>query len=231
MGYLTLSWLIISLILLRGVKSTGKASYFLAIFPYIVMLILLIRALTLPGSFNGIKFFFTPQWDKISQPSVWYAAITQVFFSLNTYFGSIVSYASYNKFDHNIYRDSNIVTTLDTFTSLLSGCTIFAIVGHLAHEVGVTDISLVVKGGPGLAFISYPEAISKFKNVPQIYAVLFFFMLFVLALGCIVAMVTCITTLMKDTFKWINNWQAVLGFAIFGIVTGSVYLTPVSSLS
>ena len=227
-GYLIVSWIIISLILLKGVKSTGKASYVLAIFPYIIILVLLVRALTLPGSLDGIKFFFTPQWDKILEPSVWYAATTQVFFSLNTYFGSIVSYASYNKFDHNIYRDANIVTTLDTFTSLLSGCTIFGIIGHLAHEVGVKDISLVVKGGPGLAFISYPEAISKFKNIPQIYAILFFVMLYMLALGCIAAMTTCITTIVKDSFKWINNTQAVIGLAICGIITGSVYLTPVS---
>lgn len=135
---------------------------------------------------------------------------------------------SYNKFDHNIYRDANIVTTLDTFTSLLSGCTIFGIIGHLAHEVGVQDVSLIVKGGPGLAFISYPEAISKFKNLPQLYAVLFFFMLFTLALGCIIAMTTCIITLAKDSFKWMKNWHAVLGFAVFGSVTGMAYLTPVS---
>lgn len=226
-----LCWVIISLILLKGIKSAGKASYFLAIFPYIVLLILLIRALTLPGSFNGIKFFFTPQWDKILEPSVWYAAVTQVFFSLNTYFGSIVSYASYNKFDHNIYRDANIVTTLDTFTSLLSGCTIFGIIGNLAHELGVDDISLVVKGGPGLAFISYPDAIAKFTFVPQVFGVLFFFMLFVLALGCIIAMVTCFTTLLKDSFKCIKHWHTVLGSAIIGTITGTVYLTPVSSMN
>ena len=223
-----LSWVIIALVLLKGVKSSGKASYFLAIFPYVVLLTLLIRALTLPGSFNGIVFFFTPQWDKILQPGVWYAAITQMFFSLGIYFGTIVTYAGYNKFEHNVSRASHIVTTLDTFTSILSGCTVFGIIGHLAHELNVDDISLVVRGGPGLAFISYPEAISKFRNIPQLYGVLFFFMLFVLALGTMVCMTTCVTTLLQDTFKSIKNWHAVVGFTIFGILTGTVYITPVS---
>lgn len=69
------------LILVKGVRSSGKASYVLAIFPYIVLSILLARALTLPGSWNGIKFFLTPQWDQLLNPKVWYAAVTQVFFS------------------------------------------------------------------------------------------------------------------------------------------------------
>lgn len=60
-----LSWTLIIIILAKGVHSSGKISYFLAIFPYIVMFILLIRAITLPGAINGIKYFFTPQWDKL----------------------------------------------------------------------------------------------------------------------------------------------------------------------
>lgn len=230
-GFLALSWFIVFIILVKGIKSAGKASYVLAIFPYIVLIVLLIRALTLPGSFNGIKFFFTPQWDKILKPSVWYAAVTQVFFSLNIYFGCIIMYSSFNKFSHNIYRDANIITTLDTFTSLLAGCCIFGIIGHLAHELGVEDISLVVKNGPGLAFISYPDAISKFKTLPQIFSVLFFVMLYLLGVGSNIAMASCVTILVRDKFKKVKNWQAALGFAVFGTIAGSVYLTPVRSFN
>lgn len=158
-AFLAVSWFIVFLTLVRGVKSSGKASYVLAIFPYFVLTILLVRAVTLPGSFNGIKYFLTPQWDKIFDIKVWYAAVTQVFFSLSVCFGNIIMYSSYNKFGHNVYRDANIVTTLDTFTSLLAGCCIFGILGHLAHELGVEDVSSVIKPGAGLAFISYPGEI------------------------------------------------------------------------
>ena len=61
-----------------------------------------------------------------------------------------------------------IVTTLDTFTSLMAGLTIFAILGNLAHNLKVDSIADVVKSGTGLAFISYPDAISKFDAVPQV---------------------------------------------------------------
>lgn len=56
---------------------------------------------------------------------------------------------------------------MDTFTSLLAGVTIFAILGNLAHESG-KSIQDVVQGGTGLAFVSYPEAIAKFDVVPQV---------------------------------------------------------------
>jgi solute carrier family 6 amino acid transporter-like protein 5/7/9/14 len=64
-------------------------------------------------------------------------------------------------------RDAMIVTTLDTFTSLLAGCTIFSILGNLMYEMGIDDIQRVVQGGTGLAFVSYPDAIAKFDAVPQ----------------------------------------------------------------
>lgn len=226
-GFLVMSWTIVFFIVFRGIKSSGKASYALALFPYVVLIILLVKAMTLPGSLNGIAYFFKPQWDKMWQPSVWYEAVAQVFFSLNVFLGSIVMYSSFNKFDHNVYRDANIVTTLDTFTSLLAGTTIFGIIGHLAHQLEVDDVSQVVKHGPGLAFISYPAAISQFTSIPQLYSVLFFFMLYLLGLGSNIAMVSCVTTVIRDQFKQVKNWHAALGFCVFGIVAGSLFLTEV----
>ena len=61
-----------------------------------------------------------------------------------------------------------IVTSLDTFTSMMAGCTIFGILGNLAHEMGTDDIGSVVRAGTGLAFISYPDAIAKFSVAPQV---------------------------------------------------------------
>lgn len=200
-GFLAASWFIVFLILAKGIKSSGKASYFLAIFPYIMLGTLLAKTLTLEGSMDGITYFFKPQWDKILEPSVWYAAVTQVFFSLNVYFANVIMYSSYNKFRHNIYRDANIVTTLDTFTSLLAGCCVFAILGHLANELGVKDISKVIKPGPALAFVSYPEAIAKFKSFSKLFSILFFLMLYVLGIGSNVAMASCIVTEIRDHFK------------------------------
>lgn len=67
---LIVAWLVIMLVLINGVRSSGKASYFLALFPYVVMIILLVRAVTLPGAVDGIMFFITPQWDKLLDQKV-----------------------------------------------------------------------------------------------------------------------------------------------------------------
>uniref|UniRef100_T1PK61 Transporter n=1 Tax=Musca domestica TaxID=7370 RepID=T1PK61_MUSDO len=223
---LFISWLCVFLIIIKGVKSSGKASYFLAIFPYIIMAVLLIRALTLPGSVDGIIYFIKPDWSKILDPKVWYAAVTQCFYSLSVCFGNIIMYSSYNKFGHNVHRDATIVTGLDTCTSLLAGFTIFGILGHLAHEIGTDDIGSVVKGGAGLAFISYPDAIAKFQSLPQIFSVLFFLMLFVLGIGSNIAMTSCTVTAIRDNFPKVKQWQCALGIAIFSFCIGLAYVTP-----
>lgn len=223
---LFLSWASIFGVLCRGVKSTGKAAYFLAIFPYVIMTALLIRAVTLDGAINGILFFVTPKWDALWKPTVWYAAITQCFFSLSVCFGPIISYSSYNNFEHRVDRDVMIVTTLDTFTSLIAGCTIFGILGNLAHEMGTTDISRVVRGGTGLAFISYPDALSRFALVPQLFAVLFFIMLFVLGTGSAVALSGAVLNVCRDHVPKVRQWMLVLCVTCFGFVVSLVYVTP-----
>lgn len=67
---LVFAWICVTAILIKGVKSSGKASYFLAIFPYIIMAILLIRSCTLPGAGRGIMYFITPKWEKILEAKV-----------------------------------------------------------------------------------------------------------------------------------------------------------------
>lgn len=101
---LIFAWMCIVGIQIKGVKSSGKAAYFLSVFPYVVMIILLIRSATLEGAIEGMIYFITPQWDKILEAKVWYAAVTQVFYSLAVCFGAIIMYSSYNRFDQNIYK-------------------------------------------------------------------------------------------------------------------------------
>jgi solute carrier family 6 amino acid transporter-like protein 5/7/9/14 len=222
---LLFSWIIVCLILIKGVTSSGKAAYFTAIFPYVVLITLLIRGVTLEGAADGILFFITPQWDKILEPQVWYAAVTQCFFSLCVGFGPIIMFSSYNPFRHNIYRDATVVSFMDTFTSLLAGVTIFAILGNLAHESG-KNIEEVVQGGTGLAFISYPEAIAKFNLVPQLFAVLFFLMLFTLGVGSATALTGCVITIICDAFPHFKRWMVTVVISVVGFIIGLVYITP-----
>ena len=68
--WLLFAWICVFVVIVKGVKSSGKASYFLAIFPYVVILILLIHASTLDGAWEGIKFFITPDFKRLLEPQV-----------------------------------------------------------------------------------------------------------------------------------------------------------------
>ncbi|KAJ8728149.1 hypothetical protein PYW08_016534 [Mythimna loreyi] len=226
---LFISWLIVFLIVAKGIKSSGKAAYFLALFPYVILFILLIRAVTLPGAGMGILFFITPQWEKILQMKVWYAAVTQVFFSLSVCSGALIMFSSFNHFTQNVYRDSMIVTTLDTCTSLISGITIFGILGNLGHQLGYDNINDVIgnnSGGSSLAFISYPDAIAQSPFVPQLFAALFFLMMAVLGVGSGVALFSTVNTIFLDAFPKVPTvvMSAIMCSGCFLI--GLVYVTP-----
>lgn len=67
---LLFSWVVLFIILAKGVQSSGKAAYFTALFPYLVLFIMLIRGATLPGASEGILFFITPRWEKLADPGV-----------------------------------------------------------------------------------------------------------------------------------------------------------------
>ncbi|XP_071052118.1 sodium-dependent nutrient amino acid transporter 1-like isoform X2 [Onthophagus taurus] len=222
---LIFSYFVLFVIIRNGIKSSGKAAYFLAIFPYVVMFALLGRAVTLQGAGTGMLYFIEPKWEKLLEAQVWYAAVTQCFFSLNVGFGTITMFSSYNNFKQNIYRDCLIVSLLDTCTSLLSGTTIFGILGHLAFKLNV-DVSKVINaGGTGLAFISYPEAIAKFDAVPWLFAILFFFMLFVLGIGSMVALQGVAVTVIMDSFPHLKTWMVSLGTITVGFLFSLVYVT------
>lgn len=103
-----------------------------ATFPYLVLLVLLVRGATLPGAWRGVVFYLKPDWEKLlstpvsqsklltvwllSSPpfthlavrpplsEVWIDAAAQIFFSLGPGFGVLLAFASYNPFHNNCYK-------------------------------------------------------------------------------------------------------------------------------
>ena len=98
------SWTLVYLSIVKGVTSLGKVAYFTAIFPYFVLITLLIVSLFQDGAWEGIVYFITPQFHRLLDPVVWYAAVEQSFFSLAVCFGSLVMFSSYNNFENNVKR-------------------------------------------------------------------------------------------------------------------------------
>ena len=224
MGCLAFTWLMLYFSLRGGVGGQGKVAYFTAIFPYLVLLTLLVRGLTLPGFEKGLALFFTPQWERLADPKVWYNAVTQSFFSLSVGFGSLTTYASFNKFRHPTSRDALIISFADTFTSLLAGTVIFSILGHLAHETG-QQVEDVVKSSAGLAFISYPEVLASFP-ASNFFAVVFFLMLITLGMGSAIGLLSSVTTTISDSFPNIHKKTIIKVCCLLGFSLGLFYVTP-----
>ncbi|XP_051766025.1 sodium- and chloride-dependent GABA transporter 2-like [Ctenopharyngodon idella] len=177
---LLLVWVVCYFCVWKGVKSTGKVVYVTATFPYVMLLVLLIRGVTLPGAVDGIIYYLKPNHTRLTDPQVWMDAGTQIFFSYGIGLGSLTALGSYNKFNNDCYKDCFRLCLLNSGTSFVAGFAIFSVLGFMAQEQGV-DIADVAQSGPGLAFIAYPRAVSMMP-VPQLWAVCFFLMIIMLGL-------------------------------------------------
>ncbi|KAF7708458.1 sodium-dependent neutral amino acid transporter B(0)AT3-like [Silurus meridionalis] len=227
------AWGIVYICFIRGIETIGKAVYVTATFPYLVLTIFLIRALTLPGATIGLRHLFTPNWETLKSPTVWLDAATQIFFSLSLAFGGLIAFSSYNPQKNNCERDALIVGCINSATSIYASIPIFSILGfkalssyndcvnsniqELMNAFNIPDMNITEENydsylkhlnatdprmvqqlnlrtcnlqalldqsasGTGLAFIVFTEAVIKMPG-SQVWAVLFFIMLFSLGLS------------------------------------------------
>ncbi|OWR46493.1 high-affinity octopamine transporter [Danaus plexippus plexippus] len=182
--------------LFKGVKSSGKVVWMTATMPYVVLSILLARGLLLPGATRGIAYYLHPELTRLKDTQVWVDAAVQIFYSVGAGFGVHLSYASYNTFHNNCYRDCLVTTLVNCFTSFFSGFVIFTYLGFMSHKQGV-PISSVATEGPGLVFQVYPEAVATLPGA-SLWAMLFFFMLIMLGLDSGMGGLECVITGLLD---------------------------------
>lgn len=161
-------------VLCMGVqKGIERASNILMPLLFVILVILCITAMTLPKAAEGLEYFFSPDFSKIT-PEVWVSALGQSFFSLSLGMGTLITYGSYFKKDTNLTNTAVTVSLLDMFVAILVGVIIFP---------GVMSFGLEGEnfGGSSLVFVTFPE-IFNMMWCPRLWSTLFFILLAVAAL-------------------------------------------------
>uniref|UniRef100_A0A8D1GZA8 Transporter n=1 Tax=Sus scrofa TaxID=9823 RepID=A0A8D1GZA8_PIG len=176
---LLLAWVICYFCIWKGVKSTGKVVYFTATFPYLMLLVLLIRGVMLPGAYEGIIYYVKPDLLRLKDPQV------------GTVLGAVSSDVAHPD-------QSWTFENLPFATSFVAGFVVFSILGFMSQEQGV-PISEVAESGPGLAFIAFPKAVTMMP-LSQLWSCLFFIMLIFLGLDSQFVCMECLVTASMDMF-------------------------------
>lgn len=220
---LVLTWIFVIAAIWKGPKTVGKVVYYTVIIPWIILIVLVVRGVTLPGALEGLKFYLTPQFSALLNYKVWLAAYSQVFFSLTIGFGVQITYASFLKKKSDIVNNAFIVSLANNATSFVGGIAVFSVLGYYAQQTGL-PVSEVVKSGPHLAFVTYPTIISLLPVGASIFGILFFLMLLTLGIDSAFSLVEAGAASVIHKFK-VKRIHANIGFGIIALLIGIVYTT------
>ena len=199
------------LVVARGVRGIERAARVLLPSLVVLVLVLAVRAVTLPGAVDGLNFLFTPDWPKLADPQVWLAALTQNAWDTGAGWGLILSYAVYMRKNEDTTLNAVLLGFGNNSISLLAGimvlCTVFAMAPAAANEI-------VGAGNEGLTFIWVPQLFSTMPG-GRFFMALFFLALLFAAWTSLISMIELATRVLLDAgiprasaIKWVG----VVGF-------------------
>ncbi len=214
-----INWLVLFSGIKKGIEFANKI--FMPLL-FILLIIMLGRAITLDGATKGLQWLFRPDFSAILNYKVWTAAYGQIFFSLSICFGIMITYASYLPEKSDINNNGMITTFINCGFSILAGITIFSVLGYMATKQGVS-VKDVAGAGVGLAFVTIPKAINLLPGA-KFFGTLFFLALVFAGLSSMISITeTCVSGLM-DKFKWDRKPTTSL-FCVVGFLLSLIFTT------
>lgn len=212
-------WLIVLGVLSRGVKRGIEiANRIMIPTLVIVFLIIVIRAITLPGALTGLNAFFEPDFSQITNSSVWVAAYGQIFFSLSIAFAIMITYSSYLPKKSDLTNNAFITGFSNSGFELLAGIGVFSILGFMATQQGV-GIDEVVAGGVGLAFVVFPAIINEFPAFKEFFGLLFFLSLVLAGLTSLISIVETYVAGISEKFGTSRSKAVFFGGGLAAIIS------------
>ena len=165
---------------------------------FVMLLICIIRACTLPGAVNGLKYMFVPGWAVANGVieeapdflTVLATAGGQMFFSLSLGMGAMITYGSYLQKKENLQKNAILIIVMDTLVALMAGLCV--IPGRFALD---PDGAL---GGPKLLFITMQNVFSRMGGLGPIFGILFYLLVVFAAVSSSISLLEVIVAHFVD---------------------------------
>ena len=193
----TAFFMIICMVIVQGGVDSGIEKFNKVGMPalFVMLLIVIVRALTLPQAVEGLKFMFVPGYaikagfieEAPSLVNVLGTAGGQMFFSLSLAMGAILTYGSYLSKDENLVKNSLIIVGADTLIALLAGVAVIpaAVSYGLRQGMAPGEITL---GGPGLLFITLQDVFSNMGKIGPLFGVIFYALVLIAAISSAISL-------------------------------------------
>lgn len=216
--FLQIFWMIVVVALGFGICSLGlqngveKITKIMMSSLFVIILVLVIRAVTLPGGEEGLLFYLVPDFSSIQKYGlleVIFAAMGQAFFTLSLGIGAIAIFGSYIDKKRRLLGETISVCTLDTVVAIMSGLIIFP----ACFAFGVNPES-----GPGLVFITLPSIFNEMW-MGQLWGCLFFVFMSFAALSTIIAVFENIISFGMDLFHWSRKKAVVINLVLIFVLS------------
>lgn len=206
--YQLIFMLLTGLIVIVGIKDgIEKNSKIMMPFLVLIILILDIRAITLPGAGEGLKFLFHPDFSKLTGEGI-LSALGHAFFSLSLGMGTLITYGSYIDKKNNLINTALNVTIADTVIAILAGIAIFPAVFAFGIEAS---------SGPGLVFITLPNV---FQQMPggYFFSILFFILLVLAALTSSISILEVVVAYFHEELKMKRKLATIFATVIISLL-------------
>ena len=165
---------------------------------FVALLICIIRACTLPGAVEGLKYMFVPGWAVANGVikeapdflTVLATAGGQMFFSLSLGMGAMITYGSYLQKKENLQKNAILIIVMDTLVALMAGLCV--IPGRFALD------PTGALGGPKLLFITMQNVFSRMSGLGPIFGILFYLLVVFAAVSSSISLLEVIVAHFVD---------------------------------
>ncbi|MDR9852488.1 sodium-dependent transporter [Paenibacillus sp. VCA1] len=213
-GYMPIVWQVIAIaitgfVVVKGI-SGGIEKFNKILIPgmIILLIVMMIRAVTLPGAGEGVAFFLKPDFSKLTTESA-LVALGHAFFSLSLGMGILLTYGAYVD-----KRQSLGAATI----AIGAGDLIYAFVAGLIIFPTTASFGIASDSGPSLVFIALPAAFSAMP-FGAFFGGIFFILLAIAALTSAVSLLEVPVTFAMDRWGW-SRMKSVLIISVLVLLVG-----------